>query len=83
MLSIFICHFLPGARRRRRAAAEASVLAVIEASHGGLSAMQIQEATGIGIGVLYLVLDELEESGKISGVWMNEPYPRRRIYMKR
>lgn len=45
--------------------------------------MQIQEATGIGTGMLYLVLDELEESGKISGVWMDEPYPRRRIYVKR
>lgn len=83
MLVAAICHALPEARRRRRVRAESAILAVIRAHPWGVSACTIQEATGLGVGMLYEVLIYLEENGMVVGRLFGTKYPRTRIYVTR
>jgi len=56
------------------------LLAIRDASPKGLSAAELQKATGIWSGRLYVDLMSLETRGMLQSYWVDGPYPRRRLY---
>lgn len=64
---------------RRRWAAEALVTAALHEAPD-LSGWPIMERTGLTGARLYVALMRMEDDGRISSRWQDEPQPRRRLY---
>jgi len=50
------------------------------AEHGPQSGLKLQRLTFLGVVSLYGSLLDLEMKGRITSRWVDEPFPRRRLY---
>lgn len=66
-------------RARRRAARTEAVLAFI-AAHPDSGGYEIHKESGVSVGWMYTVLDELVRDGRVTAHWDDGPQPRRRLY---
>lgn len=65
--------------RPARDAQEARVLEML-ARYPDLNAGPLARLTGIGTAQISVVLARLEQAGRVTSRWADEPYPRRRLY---
>jgi hypothetical protein len=67
-------------REAIRARRETTVLALLAYRPGGWSATELHKHVDGSLPALCLLLESLQDAGKVKAWWVDEPYPRLRLY---